>query len=117
MTQKESAIILNATDNLFSRLEVPVLYVQIQAYRRILSAECRKELSFSDAVLRYREDVFMPVMNSINNNRALRKMAKEQGLTYLYLLITEDLSIAKNITGEEYLALVSGKLESFISAA
>ncbi|MGN0907537.1 MAG: hypothetical protein ACI4NM_10350 [Bullifex sp.] len=117
MTQKESALILSATDNLFNRLEVPVLYVQVQAYRRILSSEAGKDVSFREALQCYGNDVFTHVINAIDNNRVLRKTARKQGLSYLYLLITEELSDAKNITREEYLSLVDKKIKNLREAA
>ncbi len=117
MTQKESALILSATDNLFTRLEAPALYVQIQAYRRILSAENCMEVPFRKALSAYIEDVFTPVMDAIGKNRALRKTVREMGVSFIYLQITEELSDVKNITRESYLALVERKTECYLNAA
>jgi len=120
MTESEMRLILKNTNGNFQSEDVPQLYCEIQTLRGRLEREKGKQISFEDALYKWVDAVYSPIMNEVINNRALKNAKGSLSSTELYFMIYEKAEHLSTFAGikyciEEYIKENSGPLDRFFS--
>lgn len=84
MKQSDERLILESTDGAFSRLEVPQLYVEIQKQRAKLEKEICFQISFSDALKTWKDEIYSPIMSGIISSRVMQRSKDGKTLSEVY---------------------------------
>lgn len=120
MKQSDIRLILESTDGVFSKVEVPQLYVEIQKERAKLERKFSSQLSFCDAMGYWMDEIYNPIMNALKGERVMQRCKSGKTLSEIYFDIydeaeTDDFS---NITGcvKEYVRQHPGAIRKFFSS-
>jgi len=119
MTESEMRLILKNTNGNFQSEDVPQLYCEIQTLRGRVEREKGKQISFEDALYKWVDAVYNPIMNEVINNRALKNAKGSLSSTELYFIIYEKAEQLSTFAGikyciEEYIKENSGPLDRLL---
>ncbi len=120
MTESEMRLILKNTNGNFQSEDVPQLYCEIQTLRGRVERAEGKQISFEDALYKWVDTVYTPIMNEVINNRVLKNAKGSLSSTELYFIIYEKAEQLSTFEGikyciEEYIKENSGPLDRFFS--
>ena len=87
MKASDVSLILTTTEGYFTKEEVPLLYVEIQEHRAQLERALSRQVSFTDALYSWMENIWQPIMQEIGDNLRLRLAASEKGISEVYFEI------------------------------
>lgn len=120
MKQSDIRLILESTDDIFSRLEVPQLYVEIQTQRAKLEKEICFQVSFNDALKSWKDEIYTPIMSGIIGSRVMQRCKNGKTLSEVYFEIYEmaEADGFKDIPGciRKYLDQHPGAFRRFLSS-
>ena len=88
MKSVHESLILTTTGGLFSKAEVPMLYVQIQEHRAQLERSLSRQLTFEEAVHSWYENIYTPIIEAIRANRNLSRAICGMSLDEVYFSIS-----------------------------
>ncbi len=120
MTESEMRLILKNTNGNFQSEDVPQLYCEIQTLRGREERAEGKQISFEDALYKWVDTVYTPIMNEVINNRVLKNAKGSLSSTELYFIIYEKAEQLSTFEGikyciDEYIKENSGPLDRFFS--
>ncbi len=120
MTESEMRLILKNTNGNFQSEDVPQLYCEIQTLRGRVERAEGKQISFEDALYKWVDTVYTPIMNEVINNRVLKNAKGSLSSTELYFIIYEKAEQLSTFEGikyciDEYIKENSGPLDRFFS--
>lgn len=120
MKQSDIRLILESTDGAFSRLEVPQLYVEIQKQRAKLEKEICFQISFSDALKSWMDEIYSPIMSGIIGSRVMQRCKNGKTLSEVYFDIY-DMAEAEDFTDipgciRSYISQHPGAIRRFLSS-
>ena len=88
MKASDVTLILTTTGGRFSRLEVPGLYVQIQTHRAALERKLGKQLSFREALYSWNENIFLPIINEVEDDWRVQRASVGKTVSETYFEIS-----------------------------
>ncbi len=102
MTESEMRLILKNTNGNFQSEDVPQLYCEIQTLRGREERAEGKQISFEDALYKWVDTVYTPIMNEVINNRVLKNAKGSLSSTELYFIIYEKAEQLSTFEGIKY---------------